>query len=360
METLKQSCSKNRLKNIDHARGIVILLVVIGHLVPFNGYPFRIIFSFHMPFFFIMSGYCSSLPVKDISFGKHFLKSVKHLWMASIFWRFIFWGVGFWSASLFEGIISVFLDGSLEWFIMDLFACQIFFWFYLKLEKHLNKAPWISALLIFTICAIAPAAMTFYRDRWHHFPYSPICWDSAIIGFSFLLIGYFLRRKLTLQENLISFTHLQGLIVKFVLMSMIVVTLIGIWNNSYVNIVNCYLGDSTIFFYFTSIFGTLLILIFSTWIENVSSTHKSIRFINNLLEFYGRNTIIIYPGHMIIFFLFNKLIAVTTGVLLEPMVTFPPYMIPIYFFLCFLLLTPIIFLWDYTKNFLLKRKVKRA
>lgn len=51
--------TKKRFEQIDIATGIVILLVVIGHLVPFNGYVFRLIFSFHMPYFFLKSGYFS-------------------------------------------------------------------------------------------------------------------------------------------------------------------------------------------------------------------------------------------------------------------------------------------------------------
>ena len=41
---------------IDSARGIGILLVFIGHLFLYDSIPFRIIFNFHMPLFFLLSG----------------------------------------------------------------------------------------------------------------------------------------------------------------------------------------------------------------------------------------------------------------------------------------------------------------
>ena len=47
---------KKRVEYIDIAKGIALFLVVWGHLVPDDSTVFRIIFSFHMPLFFILSG----------------------------------------------------------------------------------------------------------------------------------------------------------------------------------------------------------------------------------------------------------------------------------------------------------------
>lgn len=51
-----------RINYIDYMRGIAIILVVMGHLIQFNGFPtsnpvFEFIYSFHMPLFFAISGY---------------------------------------------------------------------------------------------------------------------------------------------------------------------------------------------------------------------------------------------------------------------------------------------------------------
>lgn len=46
-----------RLDWIDIAKGVAIILVIVGHTVP-NPSPLRhAIFSFHMPVFFILAGY---------------------------------------------------------------------------------------------------------------------------------------------------------------------------------------------------------------------------------------------------------------------------------------------------------------
>ena len=47
----------NRLNWIDSAKGLLILLVVLGHMSDINGELKNWIFTFHMPAFFIISGY---------------------------------------------------------------------------------------------------------------------------------------------------------------------------------------------------------------------------------------------------------------------------------------------------------------
>lgn len=46
-----------RIDWIDIAKGIAILLVIIGHTVPYDSATRNVIYSFHMPLFFLLSGY---------------------------------------------------------------------------------------------------------------------------------------------------------------------------------------------------------------------------------------------------------------------------------------------------------------
>ncbi len=48
--------NKKRINYIDIARGIAIILMILGHIVP-PGTIRKIIFSFHMPLFVIVIGY---------------------------------------------------------------------------------------------------------------------------------------------------------------------------------------------------------------------------------------------------------------------------------------------------------------
>lgn len=58
---------QNRIAYIDALRGFAILLVIVGHLIQFNYSSgienpiFNIIYSFHMPLFFFISGCARSI-----------------------------------------------------------------------------------------------------------------------------------------------------------------------------------------------------------------------------------------------------------------------------------------------------------
>lgn len=49
-------CKENRQEWIDIAKGLGMLLVVLGHSVAFGSKVHNLIFAFHMPFFFLLSG----------------------------------------------------------------------------------------------------------------------------------------------------------------------------------------------------------------------------------------------------------------------------------------------------------------
>lgn len=54
--------TRERLGYVDFMRGVAIILVVVGHMIQFNGVEtsnavFEVIYSFHMPLFFAISGY---------------------------------------------------------------------------------------------------------------------------------------------------------------------------------------------------------------------------------------------------------------------------------------------------------------
>ena len=64
---------KKRIEWIDVAKGIAIILVMIGHYVSFGSQIRNFIFAFHMPLFFILSGYT----FKFLDDKKEILKKTK-------------------------------------------------------------------------------------------------------------------------------------------------------------------------------------------------------------------------------------------------------------------------------------------
>lgn len=49
--------SRERVHYIDVARGIAIILMVLGHILEVETIGRELVFSFHMPLFLIVSGY---------------------------------------------------------------------------------------------------------------------------------------------------------------------------------------------------------------------------------------------------------------------------------------------------------------
>lgn len=73
--------TKERLGYVDFCRGVAILLVVMGHMIQFNGIPnsnpvFEAIYAFHMPLFFAISGYITH-KVTRITCGRQYLTFLK-------------------------------------------------------------------------------------------------------------------------------------------------------------------------------------------------------------------------------------------------------------------------------------------
>lgn len=86
--------SKKRIEWIDIAKGITILLVVIGHGA-INGALRGIIFSFHMPLFFILSSITFRLSENHDMFVRKTERAFVHLMLAAIgiyfFEHFFIW-----------------------------------------------------------------------------------------------------------------------------------------------------------------------------------------------------------------------------------------------------------------------------
>ena len=127
-----------RLEYIDLAKGVMILLVVIGHL---NDYHvsgavhdklFTFIYSFHMCLFFLLSGFVMALTkhrLRELSYKKWLWKKVQTLFVPFLAWTFFMW-------RFVDPIINFPLNSNTikfiflrpdtgTWFFLSLFVCQV-------------------------------------------------------------------------------------------------------------------------------------------------------------------------------------------------------------------------------------------
>ena len=120
-----------RIKYIDIAKGILIMLVVVGH-TDFgefgNFFAHTLILWFHMPAFFLISGVLFKMPISNPVKNKTtFVKAVKHYIVPYFSWCLILWII-FRQESLVKNFIRVCYGGCLNtnmysfpfWFINSL------------------------------------------------------------------------------------------------------------------------------------------------------------------------------------------------------------------------------------------------
>lgn len=143
----------NRILYLDYTRGFAILLVIIGHLIQFNFQSgvnnrlFDIIYSFHMPLFFFISGYARSINSKNSSTISELFKITYHkflfLIIPSVVWTVVI--PHFFSYEYDFEITQI----SSYWFLNVLFAIVVAWeiFLYLECKRLLNKYLYIAVTL---------------------------------------------------------------------------------------------------------------------------------------------------------------------------------------------------------------------
>ncbi|MCM1306874.1 MAG: acyltransferase family protein [Bacteroides sp.] len=195
--------AKGRIDWIDIAKGITILTVIIGHTC--GGALRGIIFSFHMPIFFILSAITFKYSRDNASFKANFKKSFIHLIIPAIALFFISLAydiclnpnvasVGeFWRNKLY---MLVFASGvktnfdnvyvpalGMPWFLFALFIGRnIFDFLQMKFSRH--------TLII--ICTVSSLIGVIFGITSHWLPFSL---DVVLAIMPFFYFGYYLKTK---------------------------------------------------------------------------------------------------------------------------------------------------------------------
>ena len=174
----QKPCQNNygRDRSIDIAKGIGIILVVYGHLVnPIH----REIFLFHMPLFFLLSGY---------------FFSTEKGWTTFLFRLCIEKGNLYESfcVGIYDEVSRQFISINTPlWFLLALF--EIFIISFLT-EKYVKKV-WVKIIITGIITLIGyESAM---HERYTIIPFL----SQACMGYIFFRIGYWLKMKNTLKKK---------------------------------------------------------------------------------------------------------------------------------------------------------------
>lgn len=146
---------RQRIVSFDALKLFAIYLVIWGHCINWfqsgNGeenFMYRIIYSFHMPLFMMISGYFSYSSIKD-SFSHFIKKKFRSLIYPCLVWGFILWILlepihsFHYGSNVFSiwGLCVDFYWLSDFWFLKSCFICYCLL--YLSVHSGLNKIIWI-------------------------------------------------------------------------------------------------------------------------------------------------------------------------------------------------------------------------
>lgn len=302
METSTTIKKKERNGTIDIAKGIGIMLMVFAHVNYTQPYQ-NIIYGFHMPLFYIISGMLF-VPEKYSDLGAFIKRKVQTILCPYVLFALITvlcqmcfnfisgYGTKELLLTATKDMLSfIYSRGSLYiaynypmWFVTCLFLAEVMFWFVSRLK---SSAFWAATLAITVFGWYIQSDCCFTNA----FSYLPWSFDSACFVVGFLAIGYKIRPILSLLAKKTGNKKWKTLCAAVLLMAaMIPLALL----NGKVSIGSKILHNG-ILFYITGILGTLSIMALSWSISQ-----------SKLLQYCGKNSFYIMAIHVIILGLLIK------------------------------------------------------
>jgi fucose 4-O-acetylase-like acetyltransferase len=199
-----------RIEYIDIARGIGILLVVLGHndfgyISPFG---YKVIYSFHMPLFFFLSGYFlkTSIPFFDF-FKKRFnslLKPYLFILFIIYFTSVSFEKMGFRTAiqrivkSLYG--TGYYIDWVQLWFLPHLFVVSLYAFLFLAIFGRWNNryVRWLALIVTLGISSLFlkdfyPFSLSLLGKQYELFGL-PFSLDLVLLSGFFFILGSEIRQ----------------------------------------------------------------------------------------------------------------------------------------------------------------------
>ena len=169
------SDKQNRAGEIDLLRCLGIILMVMGH-VGFGNIFDKYIHAFHMPMWFIISGFFVNTD-RDIRsyIGKKFCRLMVPYFCFGTLYEIIqtIYGVDQWMGLLYPNSIQVPMNGAL-WFLPAMFTVDIIAFVILKYLSE--KVAYVLMIVIAILGNIHPVSL-------------PLSQDSAMVGVGFFLVG---------------------------------------------------------------------------------------------------------------------------------------------------------------------------
>jgi acyltransferase len=284
-----------RIAWVDHAKALGILLVVLGHTAGLPDFAMKLIYSFHMPLFFFLSG---SL-LKETYLQLPLTGYLKRLWRTLLLPYIGFWVLSYlyWLAThslvldpskyaglTFFDLLSGFLHGTGDlshtlyiinvdlWFFTCLFSTALFFY----LIRRVTAGKWLVGILAL-LGILGPLLPGLLGRR--------LPWNIELAGAALVFYGtgYLLRSRRLPSKSISLWTSALAL-----------PAWVGIvWLNGGIDMNTMQFGRLWLF-YAGAAMGVYLTVAGAQYIPE-----------NHLTRWLSQNTIVIFPLHQLMFSVFT-------------------------------------------------------
>lgn len=269
-----------RVGFIDIAKGIGMLTIIWGHISLAN-LSHSIVYSFHIPLFFFLSGYVFS-PKRYSSFGVFMKKRFYGLVVPYLLYSFLTWIV--WATFMYVShtpvdsywmpLLQTFLSQGSEgylvhnvplWFVMCLFTVEIIYFFLAKSSK-----------CIVIIISIALGILGVLSTKAEFFDFSTLPWslDVSLMALPFYTAGNLLSSSLPANKQVEFVKTNKGISVLVILLAFVIVYFGAKYNGS-PSMGHAFLGKYPWLFYFVASFGVLGVVFASMLIESLPGLFSS-------------------------------------------------------------------------------------
>ncbi|MGN1328126.1 MAG: acyltransferase family protein [Eubacterium sp.] len=201
---------ENRIEWLDNAKGLAIILVVVGHLIqticPDLQLLFKFIYSFHMPVFFIISGYFIEKSSKNKSFLEFANNKAKQLMLPYLFFVILTAIYDLLTSLLtsdLDNTINQFTENLLStlliqndsyfinlWFLPCLFSAMVL----IKIIYQITNNEWIRT----AICCIGAISILLLKNKFSIC--LPLCMDNAFVALPYLHLGHLTQKSNVIQK----------------------------------------------------------------------------------------------------------------------------------------------------------------
>lgn len=294
-----------RLTHVDTMKAIGIVLVVVGHSPGLNPFIKNVIYSFHMPLFFFISGLLLSEQKLSMTYRENLSSLWRGLVIPYLFFflvSYLYWlpthelaasaakheGIRWWEPLM--GVVvgngdALFVNVVL-WFFTCLFTTSlIFFW----ARKYFSAT---SLLVAFNLTGLV---FTLIHDpSWPRLPWGL---DNAVVALAFYSTGHFFRRY---QNAILEKTPKSMAMILALFMVAGVAYVAGI--NGEVDLNTLLFGSHRYLFFINAYLGVFALFYFSISLPG-----------NAVFQWLSKNTVIIFPIHLLMFGVFTGIGVVVFG-----------------------------------------------